>query len=106
MIVGRPSSVARRPSFVTRISARVDDPAGVSTVTVRYRSLDPGATWQSMQMTPAKDGFETTLPLPLAGLAYRLDVTDAWGNTAMFPDYRQETPYRIVESPRAVSGGR
>jgi hypothetical protein len=85
-----------RGSFVAKVSARVGDPAGVHAMTLRYRSLDPGTPWHSEPMTPVEDGYEATVPLPASGLAYRLEVTDTWGNTAMIPDYRKETPYRVI----------
>jgi hypothetical protein len=78
------------------ITARVKDLSGLKTVTLRFRSLAPGESWQTTPMTEGGGGYEATVALPSAGLAYRLDVVDPWGNAAMFPDFRKETPYRVV----------
>jgi hypothetical protein len=93
------SSAVGRSSFVVgpvRITANVQDPAGVAAVTLHYRSLTVGESWRSLAMTADRNSYEAMVPLSPDGLAYRLTVTDIWGNTALFPDYRSETPYRVV----------
>ena len=84
---------ANQPAVVT---ARVHDPDGVSSLTLKYR-VDPSATYANVTMVDdgtggdavASDGvFSATIPAPPAAtplVAFQVTATDSQGASQLFP---------------------
>jgi hypothetical protein len=81
------------------ITARVTDPEGVKRVVLFYKPLPSQKKWQSVEMKlTANELYSASVPLTSEGLLYRFAAWDLAGNAALYPDFRVETPYRIIPS--------
>ena len=84
------------------VAARVDAPAGVKWVRLRYRHATQFEDYQTAEMTlDAKSGnYTARIPAAFAdakwGLMYFVEVVDKKGAGRMFPDLETETPYVML----------
>jgi hypothetical protein len=89
-----------------RITARVTDPSGVRSVRLRHRHVTQFEDYATLEMQPTDqpDTFAATVPggfiVPQWDFMYFLEVMDARGNGANWPDLATETPYVIVKVTR------
>ncbi|MBP7142400.1 MAG: hypothetical protein KBA71_10865 [Opitutaceae bacterium] len=100
IIVSEP--LATRPTLegLVHLHASVTDPSGVARVRLFFKPIPSEKVWQSMEMSAGagRDEFEATVPLTSEGLLYRIVAWDRRGNSAGYPDFHIETPYRIIPS--------
>lgn len=101
-IVHQPVASAPVGSPIT-ISVRVNAPAGVKWVRLRYRAVNQELDYQTLPMLPAgkKDLYEATVPAgqidPKWDFMYFIEVMDKNSRGSICPDLNKETPYRIVK---------
>ena len=85
------------------ITARVEDPSGVSWVHLRYRGVSQHQDFHVLNMLPTGSGdeYEATVPGsdidPQFDFMYLFEVMDNAGNGKIYPDIAKETPYIIVK---------
>ena len=95
-----------RPGTPLTIRARVEDPSGVRSVWVRFRSLDQKQDYATIQMLPTGKNHEYAAQIPGSYLdprwnfMYFIEAFDTNGNGAIFPDLNRETPYVVVDLKR------
>jgi hypothetical protein len=88
------------------VSAQVHDPSGVAWVRLRYRSVTQFQDYRTLEMRPTgrADEHRATVPGehldPQWDWMYLIEVMDACGNGAIYPDLESETPYVIVRLER------
>ncbi len=88
------------------IAADVRDPAGVTWVRLRYRSLNQQRDYRTTPMVPAGGNgrYEATIPAedvpPEWDLMYFVEVMNAKGVGRIYPDLERETPYVVVKLRR------
>jgi hypothetical protein len=86
-----------------RITARVTDPAGVTSVRVRYRHLTQFEDYAALELKPTGEpgAFAATIPAeaisPKWDFMYFIEAIDAAGQGAIWPDLAKEAPYVIVK---------
>jgi hypothetical protein len=94
------------PGRDLRIAARVEDPAGVKSVHLRFRHLTQYEDYQSLDMAlDATTGlYATRIPasfvLPNWDLMFFVEALDNNGNGRMYPDLELEMPYVVVPVKR------
>ena len=94
---------AERP---LRITAQVEDPAGVKWVRLRYRSVTQYEDYRTLQMQPAgeQNMYEATVPaehvVPQWDFMYLIEVMDRHGNGQIHPNLEKEMPYIVVKLQR------
>lgn len=75
-----------RSSEVVRITARIQDPAGVETVVLRYHSDTTTTAFNTLTMTNSGAGWYSAELPPLSGLQqFHLVVTNSLGRVTLFP---------------------
>ncbi len=95
-----------KPGQPLIITARVTDPSGVQSVRVRYRPVTQFEDYASLDLLPtsAAGVYSVSIPAtafsPLYDFMYYLEVIDAAGNGATWPDLAKETPYVLVKVER------
>jgi len=88
------------------VSARVWDPSGIETVTLRYRRVIQFEDYQSVAMVfnDATGRYHGQIPSEFTtgkyDVMYFIEATDKKGNGRMYPDMEKETPYIIVSIER------
>ena len=77
------------PHRDVKVKVWVDDPSGVSNVTLSY-SVDEGVTWENVTMTKVGDHYEGLIPGQPGGtfVKFRIYARDGVGNWSVSPDYR------------------
>lgn len=95
-----------KPGQPLRLTARVTDPSGVQSVRVRYRAVTQFEDYASLDLPPTATAGEYAGTIPAAALSlqydfmYYLEVIDAAGNGAIWPDLAKEMPYVFVKIAR------
>ena len=85
------------------ITARVDDPAGVEWVRLRYRGASQHQDYRTLAMLPTGEQSIYLAEIPAShirpewDLMYFIEVMDNNGNGTIYPDLEVETPYIVVE---------
>ena len=88
------------------IKVKVNAPAGVKWVRLRYRNVNQEQDYQTMPLlaTGEKDTYQAIVPAsqinPKWDFMYYLQVMDNKGNGRIYPDLNKETPYIIVPLKR------
>jgi len=86
------------------ITAEVEDPSGVALVRVRYRIMNQGYAYESLVLDRSGDTFSGVIPgeaiQPDWDFVYYLEPVDEAGNGCIYPDWKKEPPYVIVEVDR------
>ncbi|MGH9066682.1 MAG: hypothetical protein ACRD0J_04205, partial [Acidimicrobiales bacterium] len=88
------------------IRARVEDPSGVKSVWVRFRSVNQEQDYATLQMLPTGSSHEYSAQIPGRYLdprwnfMYFVEAFDTKGNGAISPDLNKETPYVVVKLRR------
>lgn len=95
------------PGQPVRLTARVTDPSGVQSVRLRYRHVTQFEDYRTLEMLPSAGDtavYTATVPgefiVPQWDFMYFLEVIDARGNGANWPDLATEMPYVIVTVER------
>jgi len=89
-----------------RIVARVTDPSGVRSVKLRYRHVTQYEDYPTLDMQPTGQPGEyaATIPgdfiIPRWDLMYFIEAIGDSGQGTMWPDFRREPPYVIVNLKR------
>ncbi|NQU23787.1 MAG: hypothetical protein HQ567_21105 [Candidatus Nealsonbacteria bacterium] len=96
------STPAEKP---LKVSAIVQDPAGVKWVRLRYRSVNQYQDYQTLEMTPAGGGrYEAVVPGEQIAaqwdFMYLIEVMDNHGNGQIYPNLEKEMPYIVVHLQR------
>lgn len=79
------------------VTAVVTDSSGVGAVYLKTKGFPSERTWSIMRMDSRSGGVYTaTVPVMPEGLMWSIEAVDKDGNGSMWPDFRQETPYRVV----------
>ncbi len=95
------------PDRPLRIRATVSDPAGVSSVRVRFRSVNQKFDYETLEMEPTGRGGQYAAVIPGEKIParwdfmYFIEATDRDGNGRIFPDLETETPYIVVPLDRS-----
>jgi hypothetical protein len=98
--------LAAEPGRDLRVAARVEDPAGVKSVRLRFRHLTQYEDYQSLDMTldAATGLYAARIPasfiVPTWDLMFFVEVLDNHGNGRMYPDLEMEMPYVVVSVKR------
>jgi len=85
------------------ITARVDDPAGVKWVRLRYRGVNQHQDFRTLPMLPTGERSTYLAEIPAThirpewDLMYFIEVMDNNGNGTIYPDLEIETPYIVAE---------
>ena len=88
------------------IKVKVNAPAGVKWVRLRYRNVNQEQDYQTMPLlaTGEKDTYQAIVPAsqinPKWDFMYYLQVMDNRGNGRIYPDLNKETPYIITTLKR------
>lgn len=80
------------------IKADVDDPAGVKSVLLKYKPLPSETDWKTIELTKEAALWVGSVSVSSDGLMWCIEAIDKDGNGAMWPDFRNDIPYRVVES--------
>jgi hypothetical protein len=80
------------------IKADVDDPAGVKSVLLKYKPLPSETDWKTIELTKEAGLWVGSVSVFSDGLMWCIEAIDKDGNGAMWPDFRNDIPYRVVES--------
>jgi hypothetical protein len=94
------------PQQPLRITARVNDPAGLASVRLRYRHVTQFEDYQTIEMQPSSEpgGYTATVPgdfvTPQWDVMYFIEAEDKAGNGTIWPDLEKEMPYVIVKLQR------
>jgi hypothetical protein len=97
---------AAEPERDLRVAARVEDPAGVKSVRLRFRHLTQYEDYQSLEMAlDATSGLYTAhIPASFVlrkwDLMFFVEAIDNHGNGRMYPDLEVEMPYVVVPVKR------
>ncbi|WP_345271418.1 hypothetical protein [Nibrella viscosa] len=97
------SAPAGKPLLVT---VKVNAPAGVKWVRLRYRNVNQELDYQTLAMQPSGQAgaYSATVPAehinPTWDFMYFIEVVDKNGAGRIYPDLNRETPYRIVKLVR------
>jgi hypothetical protein len=89
-----------------RVVARATDPAGVRSLTLRYRHVTQYENYATLAMQPTDrpNEFAATIPgeflEPQWDAMYFIEAIDAAGNGTMWPDFQREPPYVFVKLQR------
>ena len=89
-----------------KVTAVVQDPAGVKWVRLRYRSVNQHQDYRTLEMLPAgsKDQYAAIVPgehiVPTWDFMYLIEVMDNHGNGKIYPDLEKEMPYIVVHLQR------
>lgn len=89
------------------IAAVVQDPSGVKSVRLRYRSVNQYQDFRTLEMKPMgkKDEYRAIIPAEHVvskwDLMYFIEAIDNRGNGKIYPDLEKETPYVVVRLRRA-----
>ena len=86
------------------VQVKVNAPAGVKWVRLRYRNVNQELPYQTMDMQHSpgeKDTYTVSVPTeqinPKWDFMYFIEIMDNNGRGKIYPDLAQETPYRIVK---------
>jgi hypothetical protein len=94
------------PGRDLRVSARVEDPAGVKSVRLRFRHLTQFEDYQSLDMALDVSSGLYAAQIPASfvdskwNLMYFVEAIDNHGNGRMYPDLEVEMPYVVVPVKR------
>lgn len=78
------------------VKVKATDPRGVENVSLKFKLMPSQTDWYEKTMT-LKDGVYVGEALvPNDGMLWCLTALDADGNGTMWPDFRKETPYKVV----------
>ena len=97
------SAPAEKPLNVTAV---VQDPSGVKSVRLRYRSVNQYQDFRTLEMRPTgkKDEYQAVIPaehvVPKWDLMYFIEAIDNRGIGKIYPDLEKETPYVVVRLTR------
>jgi len=110
---GEPPTVDHRPvtsapaGMPLTVDARVQDPAGVKWVRLRYRNVNQQEDFRTLPMVPNEKSnghYRAAIPAEHVtqsrDLMYFLEVMDLQGNGRIHPDLNKETPYFVVKIQR------
>jgi hypothetical protein len=95
-----------RPGTPLRLVVRALDPAGVASVTLRYRHVTQFEDYATLPMEPTGEPAEYAATVPAAFLVpewdfmYFVEVTNRAGRGTQWPDLAQEAPYVILRLAR------
>ena len=95
-----------RPGTPLRLVVRVLDPAGVASVTLRYRHVTQFEDYATLTLAPtgAPDEYAATVPaaflVPEWDFMYFVEVTNRAGRGTQWPDLAKEAPYVILRLAR------
>ena len=87
-----------------RVTARIEDPSAVAAVFLKTKSFPSERSWNLTPMNGSGDLYTIEVTVPFEGLMWCIEALDADGNGTMWPDFRRETPYKVVlpwEAPAA-----
>jgi len=79
------------------VSAGVRDPAGLKMVRLRYKPLQSETDWSEIEMQQRNGTCTASIPVFPIGLMWCLEALDADDNGTMWPDFRSDIPYRVVD---------
>ena len=79
------------------ITARVTDPSGVAKVVLKTKPFPSHRDWGTTEMQGANGIYTGAQTVPSEGLVWCIEALDKDGNGTMWPDFRKQTPYRVVE---------
>lgn len=80
-----------------KIRARVDDPAGLRSVLLKFKTYPSESRWQTKPMTPEDGLWTATVQVRPLGLLWCIEALDKDGNGTMWPHFLHDVPYRVVE---------
>jgi hypothetical protein len=72
------------------------DARGVDKVYLKTKSFPSERSWTSTPMTIRRDMFSAEVPITPEGLMWCIEALDKDGNGTLWPDFRRETPYKVV----------
>ena len=78
------------------VNAVVEDPSGVGSVQLKTKPFPSERFWTTSPMTKKGDVYVGEVLISPEGLMWCIEAVDADGNGAMWPNFREETPYRVV----------
>lgn len=79
------------------VRARVEDPAGLRAVLLKIKPLPSESRWHRMPMSLENGRWTATVQVSPHGLQWCVEALDKDGNGTMWPDFRTDIPYRIIE---------
>jgi hypothetical protein len=95
-----------RPGQPFRVTARITSPAGIQAVRLRYRHVTQFEDYISLPMEriPGGEEYGAAIPgdflVPQWDLMYFIEIVDAGGHGANWPDLAHDAPYVIVPLAR------
>lgn len=79
-----------------QVTVLVTDPSGVAKVMLKTKPMPSERVW-SLAPMELRDGlYRAEVVAPSEGLMWCIEALDADGNGTMWPNFRKETPYRVV----------
>ncbi|MBI4569427.1 MAG: hypothetical protein HY719_13615 [Planctomycetes bacterium] len=98
-VIGPSQAKGGKGDREAEVRVKVTDGSRLAGVTLHYKLLPSKAIWRRKEMAAVRDGvYGTTAPLTRSGLQYYFTAVDEHGNAAQAPDFRAETPYKVIES--------
>jgi hypothetical protein len=88
------------------VRAHVEDPSGVKSVWVRFRSVNQKQDYATIRMLPTGSNNEYAAQIPGGYLdprwnfMYFIEAFDTKGNGTIFPDLNKQSPYIVVSLQR------
>ena len=79
-----------------RVYARVSDYKGVGKVFLKTKPMPSESDWTLLPMTLQDDFYTAEVPVSSDGLMWCIEALDIDGNGTLWPNFRVETPYRII----------
>ncbi|MFQ3549696.1 MAG: hypothetical protein SNJ70_08095, partial [Armatimonadota bacterium] len=94
------SNLEKMNESVKRLHVKVkaEDKAGIKSVLLKWKPLPSERLWSTKPMV-LKDGYYSAyIDVYPDGLQWGIEALDNQNNGTLFPDFRREDPYKIVEA--------
>ncbi len=78
------------------VAAKITDPAGISKVYLKWKPFPSESTWRRKKMSLNNGRFSATLDVYPYGIMWCIEALDKDGNGSMWPDFRNDIPYRWI----------
>ena len=78
------------------VTAKITDPAGISKVYLKWKPFPSESTWRRKKMSLNNGRFSANLDVYPYGIMWCVEALDKDGNGSMWPDFRNDIPYRWI----------
>ncbi len=82
------------------ITIHIEDVSPISKAVIHYKPIPSLYRWAQTDMTPGSDGKSFTVDMQLTpeGILYYFNVADEVNNSTAYPDFREQTPYLLIDA--------